>query len=380
VEGKMRIISQGTVQKSQKNTDYQSLAFPGICVMPTGRWIVSYRSAPQKSATANQRTLVVISDDEGKTWTSPIEPFEPPEINGAPGFFRAGYPSYVEENKVVMVLYWVDASNPELPFFNEETEGLLDSEIFFSESHDSGNTWNKPKLMDTSPFNQPTPITGPVMILKNKEYVCHFELNKSYYSKEKWEHSSVVMFSKDKGASWYKHFITSHDPENRFFYWDQRPAVLNDGSILDFFWTYDNKSAKYINIRARKSDINAESWGEIYDTGVAGQPAAPVQLKNGNIVMVFIEREKEPTIKARVSKDLGKTFPRDTEIELYKEEIPTQTNNKGSMQDAWSEMNEFSTGLPATALLPNGDILTVFYSGTQSDNSSIKWVRFSIDT
>ena len=188
------------------------------------------------------------------------------------------------------------------------------------------------------------------------------------------------MFSKDQGLNWYKHFITSHDPENRFFYWDQRPSVLNDGSILDLFWTYDNQLAKYTHIRARKSDINAESWGEIYDTDVAGQPAAPVQLNNGNIVMVFIEREGEPTIKARLSTDLGKTFPGDTEIELYKETIPTQTNNKGSMQDAWSEMNKFSTGLPTTALLPNGDILTVFYSGTQSDHSSIKWVRFSMDT
>lgn len=375
----MHIISQGTAQESKKNTEYQSLAFPGICVLPNGRWIVSYRSAPTKTATENQRTLVTVSDDEGNTWSCPVEHFKPPEINGKPGLFRAGYSTYIRENKLIMTLYWVDTSDPSLPFFNEETEGLLDSEIFFSESNDSGDTWNEPILMDTTPFNQPTPITGPLLILKNNEYICQFELNKSYYSTEEWKHSSVFMFSKDEAKTWYKHYITSNDPENRFFYWDQRPSVLNDGSILDLFWSYDNESAKYVNIHARKSDVNTETWGNLYDTNVPGQPAPPVQLKNGQIVMVYIDRKAEPTIKARVSSDGGKTFPTETETELYKEKIPTQTNNKGSMQDAWSEMGKFSTGLPATALLPDGDVITVFYSGTETDHSSIKWVRFRID-
>ncbi len=45
------------------------------------------------------------------------------------------------------------------------------------------------------------------------------------------------------------------------------------------------------------------------------------------------------------------------------------------MQDAWAEMGAYSLGLPTTALLPDGDVLVVFYAGPNSDQTDIRWVR-----
>ncbi len=72
------------------------------------------------------------SDDEGHTWTEPAAPFAPPDIGGCPGLFRALCCTATGGDGVVVLVYWVDYSDPERPFFNEETEGLLDSRLWLA--------------------------------------------------------------------------------------------------------------------------------------------------------------------------------------------------------------------------------------------------------
>ena len=375
----INIIDRGVIFKGEKDTDQQSCAFPGICVLPGGRWIGSCRAAPAKKSSGGQHGLLSWSDDEGRTWRAPFSPFVPPSINGMPGLFRGAYITAFSENRLIAVLCWVDHSDPSLPYFNEETEGLLGTRIFFAESRDEGVTWSAPELMDTSPLNMPTPITGPVLLLSNGDLACQFELNKDYYDTSEWRHASVLMFSKDGGSSWPEHAIVSRDPDNRIFYWDQRPGVLADGRILDLFWTYDNQAALYRNIHARESLDNGRTWSEMWDIGVPGQPAPPVSLPDGSLVMVYMDRTNTPAVKARISEDNGRTWAGGTETEIYLAGTSSQTWKKGSMQDAWAEMSEFSLGLPTAARLQNGDILVAYYAGTGTDKTDVQWARIRVE-
>lgn len=375
----VKVVDRGTVFAGEKSMAYQSYTFPGICVLPNRRWMCTFRAAPSKETTTGQHILMSWSDNKGKSWCKPFNPFIPPLINDKPGLFRSAYLTPLGKQKILATLCWVDHSDTSLPFFNEETEGLLDTRIFFSKSENEGITWSEPELMDTSPFNVPTPITGPVLLLPNDELACQFELNKRYYDTSVWHHSSVLMFSKDGGRTWPEYVITSNDLENRIFYWDQRPGILRDKKILDLFWTYDNQTFRYRNIHARESLDNGRTWSAMWDTGVPGQPSPPVSLHNGRIAMVYVDRTDSPTIKVRTSSDGGRTWAEETETIIHQIEIKSQTRKKKTMQDAWAEMGKFSMGLPATALLQNGDVLVVYYTGPDIDHTNIEWVRIRIN-
>jgi hypothetical protein len=232
--------------------------------------------------------------------------------------------------------------------------------------------------MVETPFDVPTPITGPLLLLPNGDLACQFELNKHYNDRTVWRHSSVLIFSKDGGRSWPEHTISSNDPENRVFYWDQRPGVLADGRVLDVFWTYDNHKSVYLNIHARVSSDNGRTWSELWDTHVPGQPAPPVSLPDGRLGLVYVDRTTAPTIKIRSSDDDGRNWPEASEVVIHTPPVTNQTVGKGSMNDAWDEMSRFSVGLPTATRAANGDVIVTYYTGPNCDETSIHWGRIRV--
>lgn len=371
----MKITGQGIVFKSKSASDIQSCCFPSIAVLPSGRWFCACRAAPTKKGTAGQHVVTRWSDDEGRSWSKMRAPFKPSPVEGKAGLFRGFITTPLGGRQILGVLCWVDHSDPTLDFFNEKTEGLLDTRIFLTLSRDAGQTWSKPRIADTYPITKPLPLTGPILLTSDGRWACQFEVNKHYHDPRPWRHASMLMFSADCGRTWDEFVVVTNDPANRFFYWDQRPVVIGKKQILDLFWTYDNRKAGYLNIHARQSLDDGRTWSAIWDTGVPGQPAAPVPLQDDRIAMVYVDRTGVPTIKARISADGGKTWPKKTEAVLFRPPTINQTRNKKSMRDAWSEMARFSTGLPQTAVLPNGDFVVVFYTGPETDKTDIRWIR-----
>ena len=369
----MQIQAEGEVFSGDQGSDVQSSTFPMACVTDQGRWLCTFRCAPQKISNVGHHVLLTYSDDQGQTWSTPTDPFEAPAIDGKPGRFRCGGMASLGNQRLIIALNWVDYSTPDLPYFNEETEGLLDTKVFLAYSEDDGDTWGTPTLMDTSPYTMPTPITGPLLRLNNGTLVCQIELNKIYLDTEPWQHASVLLFSDDDGQTWPRHRVVSEDPEKRIFYWDQRPSCLEGSNILDAFWTFDRETAEYLNIHLTHSEDNGDTWSALWDTGVPGQPGPLFPLSDDSIAMPVVDRRTSPKVTIKRSQDGGKSWPEEDRLIVYDSAEASQTESKSTMQDAWSEMYAFSVGLPNSAPLPGGGALLVYYAGSETNHTAIRW-------
>ncbi len=371
----MHVVADGTVFRGGTGTDRQSAIMPSMAVLPGGRWLCSFRAARSKSGNT-ETCLLTFSDTEGSDWSEPVMPWPVPEWDGRPGRWRQAYLTAVEGDHVIAVLGWIDDADPRIPYWNEQDMTLTDTRICLSQSLDRGDTWSTPAFLDLYPIQLCTPLTGPILVLRGGEWVCHFELNKRHGDPSVWRHASIMAISRDQGRSWPLLSVPGNDPANRFFYWDQRPGVLDDGTVLDTFWTLDSATNAYANIHARRSTDGCRTWSEMWDTNLPGQPGQPVSLRDGRIALSYVDRTAEPKIKLRCSDDGGRSWTEQSELVIYDAAVGSQTwEQLGSIQDSWAEMAAFSVGLPATTNLPDGGVLVCYYAGPETDATGIEWAR-----
>ena len=373
----MRIIKRSEISNFHDCGKYTSQSFPGIAVTPSGRIIASWRSAIRKEEVVDQRILCSFSDDGGSSWSSPKAFFTPPVLNGKNGVFRMGAPTAFN-GRIYMHLTWVDASKPERPFFNEENSGLLDCKNFLSVSEDDGATWSEVQQLETEPFEElSTPITGPVQFFSDGEMFSQFELNKPFDSDDVWRHLPVLNFSLDQGKTFYCHSIPAQDPENDIFYWDQRPLILKNDSIVAFFWTWDNRLNNYHNISMTYSDDRGENWTLPHDTGIPGQAGQPVEFDDGSLLLPVVDRTGKPKITARLSRDFGKTFT-DEVLEVSEPLNHKQVSEQNTLSGAWSEMTNFSLGLPFGTKSDHNTAYIVWYHGAETDFTNIEFAEIAL--
>ena len=97
------VIDRGVVYPGGSSGTRQSCCFPGVCVLPGGRWVVSFRAASTKEGMHDQHLLITWSDDEGQNWSEPIEPFSPMQI----GQYSLGLPQpdLLANGRILVVYY-----------------------------------------------------------------------------------------------------------------------------------------------------------------------------------------------------------------------------------------------------------------------------------
>jgi hypothetical protein len=370
----MHIIDRGFIPKPEEPV-FNSNTFPCIAIMPSGRWLAAFKTAIVKGDCDYVQAVITWSDDEGATWIRPFVPVNLPAIDGIPGQMRIIGLLPVGGSRVLMVANWVDASRPDAPYYDPVHETLKDTRIFYCFSEDEGSTWSHPQLMDTHPVTAPTPLTGAPVMLGDGTIVCQFEINKSTRDSAKWVHKSAVIFSEDQGQTWGSPVIVTEKPD--MYYWDQRLNVMIDGrTLVDFFWTLDGVKQQYLNIHARESLDGGRSWGELWDTGIYGQPGQPVALSDGRLAAIEIDRRVSPVITVRISADRGRSFA--DSLVIYDARQGSQDSGRLSMNDAWDEMYAFSVGHPNLVCLSEHEILAYYYAGSHCDHTRIEYVYIRV--
>lgn len=373
----MKIIDKGIVYDFSGDNDRKSNFIPSITAAKNGRWVASMRSAPVKMDAPYMFGSRFISDDKGRSWQGPFTFDNPPDIDGKPHQILGGYLKALDDGKIIAHLNAIDCSDTSLPVFNPQTEGVKKLYVLSCESTDGGKTFGEYSVLDLSSVSGAAGLSGAPLVLKSGEIACQFEVHKGYYDTSDKLPVSMISISGELGKS-YGEPVPVAIPGDKVF-WDQRMEVLDDGRILDLFWTLDLKKSSYTTIHACESLDNGRTWSKTWDTRIPGQPGNPVSLPDGRVLAVSINREQSPKILLYTSEDNGRTFDIDNPFVVYDSRLNAQNIKDPGIVEAWAELKLFSVGHPFLYNLSDNEVLAYYYCGGQTNSTNIHWVRIGTD-
>lgn len=374
----MEIIDRGLIyDAAQAVTARKCAAFTGLIRTADGALLCSFKVGPQKLS-PEDNVCIMRSVDEGRTWSPLFEGFASGDWQGTPGSFSSAYLFESGPGALWMNCLWIDRTDPALPLANPETTGLLTMRHLVAESHDGGKTWGPLREVSLRPSPGASP-TNEILRLDDGSLLLPYESWKEWDDREGTQRAHVRI-SRDGGGSWGPPVVMASDPDQKFYYWDNRVTLHPDsGRVLALFWTHDSEAGEDVDIHLAWSSPDGATWSQPEPTGVAGQIAAPLCLGGPDLLSAYVHRHNPPSMRAVRSSDLGKTWDLANEVVLYESGAGAEAGTEGPRYEAdyWDDMYRWNFGHPRLVRIDDATVLAAYYGGTPEE-LSIHWTRLAL--
>jgi hypothetical protein len=375
----MRILGRGILfDADHAPPEARFCTFPSVARLDSGRLVAAFRTGSSKDS-PDEDVRVMVSGDDGATWQPVFDGFGdyPP---GSGGRIRCLGVAATSSSRLIASLSRVDRSHPTWPLFNPQTEGILPTQTLFAQSETEGHQWRTPHLVPLAPHTG-NAITGPILPLKDGRLALPYEAWKEYDDNRPGKHHAALRISPDGGLTWPELAIVAHDPCGQVLYWDQRLCVNPDsGELVAMFWTHDRQTKQDMDIHIAWGSPDARQWSQPVSIKIAGQICAPLALGGRRLLADYVHRHSPPTLRAVLSDDWGHTWKSAEALVFYHKARGGQESGVGGQRDFsdyWADMSVWTFGHPAPLRLPNGEVLIIYYAGSETA-MSLHWVRLAI--
>ncbi len=350
-----RILCEG----SSAPGPLHNAALPSLLRCPDGSLLLAHRIGTHKNS-ADGTHWLWRSRDDGATWT------RVPFAIDQSGELRVATLSDIGGGQIALLLTWLDHPDDVSPLLNATTEGLLPIHIGWMTSADNGEHWTELRPMDVAA--QPAG-NGPLRRLPNGDLLVAFETYKHYDDPSPWSANAGIAWSSDAGRTWQTQIIAA-DPAHRYSYFDQHVHVLADGSLLDVLWVDDRQKPGASAVHWLRSTDNGRSWSPPAPTGLEGQYATLIELRDGRVLLFYVVRHGDSAIKIAVDyREVGVLYSQ-TANDL------ARVKNQGFTAHL-QNMAQWTFGWPAAVELRDGSVLAAYYAG-EGDRSSVYLARIEI--
>ena len=372
-------IAEGTILSAGEPGTRRAVAtFPAFAVLADGSLIASYSIGSGKD-TDDLTIELRRSTDNGSTWSDPVTPFET-SLDGRRGALKAAPITHLDGDHLIVAALWIDREAfPGKPLFNQDTEGCLPMAILVADSPDAGRTWTQFRRVPMPADVGPPSLTNAILRLADGRLVLSVESNKEYLDPAPWFQRVVHLRSGDKGRTWSQPVTVCADPTGRIANWDQRGAVAPDGRFVTFTWTYDFEAAEYRNIHRRISSDGGATFGPAEDLGIADQPGHPAILRDGRLVLPWVDRFGTGSIRARAAATIDGPLEESSEVVVHQPGSDRSADEGATVGDALVEMGTWTYGLSYAEALPDGDVGVVHYAAGTAGGTDIRWARLRLD-
>jgi hypothetical protein len=310
------------------------------------------------------------SSDNGITWRDegPIWPhlsashslFGSVSSSGTGQFFFYGVVTPIDEPGE---LFWLD-----------ESQSMKPNELFTALSGD-GRTWSDPQAI-ALPVPGAAEAPGALCVMRRGRWIGCFALENTPDADTVVDRRRVMaIYSDDQGDSWRHSEMHRFDEEHSGGA-EAWVIELSDGRLLGTSWHADHSDKRnYPNAWALSCD-GGQSWGPTCSTGIMGQSTGLAPLTGGRALFVYNQRRH-----GDVGVWLAVVRPADTDFGIefnqvvWRAQTATQTASSGEH----SEWRDFAFGEPAVAVLPDGNLLVVFWC-IQPDGQGIRYVKLRMES
>ncbi len=209
-------------------------------------------------------------------------------------------------------------------------------------SYDRGRTWGTPYLL---------PDFGQIDIMPRTDYlVSDPESSLLFLTATKQNGREGRPFvAEAMGGGKTIRFVSWIGPEPEGFSIMPSTVQISPEHLLSAIRRYDRESIEEGWIEVHRSEDDGESWtwlSKVADNGAhAGNPPSMIRLRDGRIVVTYGRRSPPYGIRARISRDQGKTW----EPELV-------------LRD---DARSWDIGYTQSVQRPDGQVVTVYYYSTE---------------
>ena len=130
-------------------------------------------------------------------------------------------------------------------------------------------------------------------------------------------------------------FLKRETPENL---WIKCPET---GQLVAMFWTHDRAAGRDIANHIVWGTADGRVWTEPVATPLHGQHCQPIAVGGDRLVALYVHRQDPPSLRAALSPDFGRTWPRDAELVFYDSAAGTESGMQAdprAFEEFWQDM------------------------------------------
>lgn len=370
----MRLLKTETFfEDTDPQSRFHNTAFPSLLRCP-GSLLLCHRVGRSKNS-ADGTLRFWRSENEGASWLDLGCPF-PATPSGLPGEFRPSGLSLLDNGRIGILLTWIDHPDDVTPLLNPETEGLLPIHIGWAESDDNGAIWGAIGKIEVAPAVQPAG-NGSLVVTADGAWLAAFETYKPFDDPTPWSADSLCVRSIDQGASWSRPIIVAKDDGLDRCYWDHHITCLRNGTLLGALWMDDRRRPGISEVKLTLSTDNGLTWELLEHDEIRGQHSKITELRDGRLLLTYVRREGEPSIRMRLGTAEG-WEPEDALVLYSHTQHDLARSGDGSFGDYLGDMSTWSFGWPSVLQLGDDDSLLAMYYVGHDDFSALRMARVAL--
>ena len=372
-------------------TNGKSCSFGATTRIDESKIFCMYRSGTTKHS-YDGKLLGQLSEDNGKNWNRPVVICDLTRADQVESVI-SGQVAATHEKVLIATVTTVfkpqkETSQKETYLFSNEGKRQKRKQ-YKIQSSDYGKTWLEPEQIAVEDDMVQPCFLGQSVLMPNGELFFTF----GHGSKDNFNHRTIGAYigSPDgRIVTPLVHLIS--DSLKRKNYDDPSFAVLPDGTIIAYFWTWETETEKTVSVHRSESKDNGRTWTHPEPVGLLGQIFVPLYIGENNVIAVSNYRTYPEGIRLWISNNNGKTFNEDYYYQMWNPEtssmeaklITSRENGKDTIgrerereRGVWDSLKTFSFGTPSLLKLDADKVLLTYYA-TISDVIHMRSCIFSL--